>query len=127
MDEAARVQMQAALSSLRLLTKVEERREMRRLEEVMKVREERAFVETMLKNILTTVPNGSATGSQPRGPGSSGMGDESARESGSTRAASSEPGVPMPVEDTTPSPGRLLRRRPISRSKATPFTYPTPT
>src|SRR5258708_576536 len=55
MDEASRGQMQAALSSLRLLTKVEERREMRRLEEVMKVREERALVETMLKNILTTV------------------------------------------------------------------------
>ena len=103
-DEAARVQMHAALSSLRLLTKVEERREMRRLEEVMKVREERALVETMLKNILT-VPSGSSSGSQPRGPGSTGVGDESARDSGSTRAASSEPGVPMPVEDTTPSAG----------------------
>jgi hypothetical protein len=97
--------MQAALSSLRLLTKVEERREMRRLEEIMKVREERAFVESMLKNILTTVPNGSPGGSQPRGPGSSGLGDESARDSGSTRAASSEPGVPMPQEDKTPSVG----------------------
>jgi len=106
-DEAARAQMQAALSSLRLLTKVEERREMRRLEEVMKVKEERAFVETMLKNILTTVPNanGSSSGSQPRGPGSSGVGDESARDSGSTRAASSEPGAPMPAEDTAPSSG----------------------
>ena len=108
-DEAARVQMQAALSSLRLLTKVEERREMRRLEEVMKVKEERAFVETMLKNILSTVPNGSSSGSQPRGPGSSGVGDESARESGSTRAASSEPGVPMPVEDTTPPVGSVQK------------------
>jgi len=77
---------------------------MRRLEEVMKVREERALVETMLKNILT-VPSGSSSGSQPRGPGSTGVGDESARDSGSTRAASSEPGVPMPVEDTTPSAG----------------------
>ena len=106
MDEAARVQMQAALSSLRLLTKVEERREMRRLEEVMKVREERAFVETMLKSILTNVPSsgGSAGGSQPRGPGSAGVGgDESARESGSTRAASSEPGVPIAGDDSTPS------------------------
>ena len=104
MDEAARAQMQAALSSLRLLTKVEERREMRRLEEVMKVREERSFVETMLKSILTNVHGGSASGSQPRGPGSAGVGgDESARESGSTRAASSEPGGPNAGEDTTPS------------------------
>lgn len=103
MDEASRVQMQAALSSLRLLTKVEERREMRRLEEVNKVKEERVFVETMLKNILSTVPTG---GSQPRGPGSPGAGgDESAKGSGSTRAASSEPGAPMPSEDTTASTG----------------------
>lgn len=97
-DEASRAQMQAALSSLRLLTKVEERREMRRLEEVMKVREERAFVETMLKNILTTVPNGSP--GQPRGLSSSNLGDESARDSGG-----SEQGVPIPAEDTTPSTG----------------------
>ena len=77
---------------------------MRRLEEVMKVREERSLVETMLRNILSNVQNGSANGSQPRGPGSAGVGgDESARESGSTRAASSEPGGPIAGEDTTQS------------------------
>ena len=104
-DEAARAQMQAALSSLRLLTKVEERREMRRLEEVMKVREERSFVETMLKNILSTVPNVSPSGSQPRGPSSNGLGDESTRDSVSTRTTSSEPGTPMASEDATPPVG----------------------
>jgi hypothetical protein len=103
MDEATRAQMQAALSSLRLLTKVEERRETRRLDEINKVREERDLVEKMLKTILSGMPNGSASGSQPRGPGSPAVGgDESARESGSTRAASSEPGVPISVEDPTP-------------------------
>jgi len=100
MDEATRAQMQTALSSLKLLTKVEERREMRRHDEVMKVREERALVEMMLKNILSSVPNGSASGSQPRGPGSPGMGGEdSVRESVSTRAGSSEPGGSINVED----------------------------
>ena len=81
MDEAAHAQMQAALSSLRLLTKVEERREMRRLEEVMKVREERSFVEMMLKNILTNVH----AGSQTRGPGSAVLAATRARGKAATR------------------------------------------
>ena len=108
MDEPSRLQMQAALSSLRLLTKVEERREHRRLEEVMKVREERALVETMLNKILTTT--GSANGSQPRGPGSPGLaGDESTRDSNSTRTASSDQGGPIAGDDTPPSGGSVQK------------------
>jgi hypothetical protein len=109
MDDAARAQMQAALSSLRLLTKVEERREMRRIEEVMKIREERDLVEKTLKSILSQVHNRSPGGSQPGRPGSAGLGgDESTRESGSTRAGSSEPG-PLPGEDTPPSGGSIQK------------------
>ncbi|KAG8799982.1 hypothetical protein FRC16_003978 [Serendipita sp. 398] len=66
-DAQMRVQIFQALGSLRLLNKVEEKREERRRLEQMRQKDERAAVERLLKNLLPGVANstGGSTGNAP--------------------------------------------------------------
>lgn len=86
-EDMMRAQMIAALGSLRLMTKVEEKREQRRREEAIRQKDEREAVERMLKGLLA--------GSPSSAPGSSGR-------AGSTGAGSvrdESVGVPAPAEE----------------------------
>ena len=97
-----RAQMVAALGSLRLMSKVEERREERRRQEILRQKDEREAVERMLKGLLTGVENSSAAGSQ-RNAGSVSAGSPaggSARGGGSVTAESV--GTVAPAEELTP-------------------------
>ncbi|CAG7851593.1 SubName: Full=Uncharacterized protein {ECO:0000313/EMBL:CCA69169.1} [Serendipita indica DSM 11827] len=94
-DAQMRAQMMAALGSLRLMNKVEERREERRRQEQIRQKDEREAVERMLKNLLAGVANSTSgsTGNAPSVSAGSPAG-------GSVRAESV--GVPAPAEDSTP-------------------------
>lgn len=95
-DSQMRAQMVAALGSLRLMSKVEERREDRRRQEAIRQKDEREAVERMLKGLLSGVANSSAAGSQ----GNAGSVSAGSPAGGSVRAESV--GVPAPAEETTP-------------------------
>jgi hypothetical protein len=95
-DSQMRAQMVAALGSLRLMSKVEERREDRRRQEAIRQKDEREAVERMLKGLLSSVANSSAAGSQ----GNAGSVSAGSPAGGSVRAESV--GVPAPAEETTP-------------------------
>lgn len=100
-DSQMRAQMVAALGSLRLMSKVEERREERRRQEVLRQKDEREAVERLLKGLLTGAESSSAAGSQRNG-GSVSNGSPAG---GSVRAASvsaESVGTVAPAEDLTP-------------------------
>jgi len=85
----------AALGSLRLMNKVEERREDRRRQEVIRQKDEREAIERLLKTLLANGANSSTAGSQ----GNAGSVSAGSPVGGSVRAES-----PAPVEEKTTQP-----------------------
>lgn len=94
-DAHMRAQMVAALGSLRLMSKVEERREERRRQEQTRQKDEREALEKMLKTLLT-----SSTASAAGSTGVGGSVSAGSPAGGSIHAESV--GVPAPAEETTP-------------------------
>jgi hypothetical protein len=94
-DAQMRAQMVAALGSLKLMNKVEERREERRRQEAMRQKDEREAVERMLKSLMSGAAH-SAAGST----GNAGSVSAGSPAGGSVRAESV--GVPATAEETPP-------------------------
>jgi len=101
-DAHMRVQMVAALESLKRMNKIEERREERRRQEAMKQKDERETVQRMLKTLMSGSSN-SAAGST----GNAGSISAGSPAGGSVRAESvraESVGLPATAEEMTPPP-----------------------
>lgn len=147
-DDALKSKIQHALSSLKLWTKVQERQELRRKEEISKQREERDVVERHIKTLLAGMSLGSPNhggllgsslgpagssggagsggsggsnggGSVNMGPGSAGIGGDDSVRGGGQGGGGSE-GVPAQSEESKPGTPSLS-----SPSKATGNTTAT--
>lgn len=98
-DAQMRAQMIAALSSLRYMSKLEERREERRKQEQTRQKDEREGLERMLKSLINT-STASAAGSAGRG------GSVSAGSPGAGSIRGEIVGAPA-SEETTPQPSSV--------------------
>jgi hypothetical protein len=97
-DAQMRAQMFAALGSLRLMGKVEERREQRRREEALRQKDEREAMERIFKGLLTNSAASASGGS---------IGHANSVSAGSPSGGSvrdESVGVPASVEEGTPTP-----------------------